>query len=239
MIKPIDHLIHGIGRLVTQFKDSPNLKAYIETLLVEANTLEEVLAEIITSRWLETAEGKQLDIIGSIVGQSRVFIDADAFKFFGFYDYHQAITFGTLSDPTAGGRFIAEGEITTGFRILTDAEYRAFIRARIVRNNTASTPEEIIAQLKFVLDAPLILFRDGNTFYEISVGRKLTPNETILLTQTDIVPKTAGVKVIYYSEFNAGEAFSFEGVPLSKSFGSLADPLLGGPLSSLLDNILI
>lgn len=230
----IDHKELAISRLATQYRESTNLISYIQTLLLEANTLEQVFCDLLEKRWIDTAEGINLDILGSIVGQSRVFIDAEIFEYFGFADNPVAQSFGSVDDVSVGGRFITIGEPTTGLRELSDDEYRTFIRARIARNSTSSTPEDIISQIRFIFDSPLVLFVDGNTQYTISIGRKLSLNEKAILTNTDIIPKTAGVNGVYVTEFDSNNFFGFQGVPNSGGFGSLVNPNQGGKFGKLI-----
>jgi len=231
----INHKDLAESRLATQYRDSIKLIAYIKSLLYEADTLEQVFKDLLEKRWVETATGVNLDIIGSIVGQTREFIDAEIFEYFGFADNPIAQSFGTLSDTGIGGRFRAVGEETTGIRLLTDDEYRVFIKARIVRNSTSSTPEEIISQLRYLFDSPLILIVEGlEASYEISIGRRLTLNEKSIISQTNIVPKTAGVSSNYVTEFDGEDFFSFKGIPGSDGFGSVNNSELGGKFGQLI-----
>lgn len=234
MAELINHKDLGESRLATQFKNSTKLIAYLRVLLNEADTIEQVLHDILNKRWIDTAEGEQLDILGSIVGQSREFIDAEIFSYFGFGGNAQSQSFGTLLDISKGGRWRSLGEAITGKRFLSDNEYRVFIRAKIIRNKTRSTPEDIIAQLLFVWPAPQILFNDGDTFYEVSVGRKLTLNEKAIILYTDIIPKTVGVSVSYVTEYDYDSFFGFAGIPNSEGFGSVNNAALGGKFGNLI-----
>lgn len=234
MVDKIDHKVLAESRLATQFRESVRLISYIKALLVEANNLEEVFCDLLEKRWIDTAEGVNLDIIGSIVGQSREFIDAEIFDYFGFFDNPQAQSLGSINDTSLGGRFRLVDEITTGIRQLTDEEYRLFIKARIVRNSTTSSPEEIISQIRYIFDSPLVLFVDGNTRYEVSIGRKLGLNEKSILFDTDIIPKTAGVQATYVTEFDSNNFFGFQGVPNSLGLGSVINPSQGGKLGNLI-----
>lgn len=230
----IDHKSLAISRLATQFKESTNLISYIRALLLEANNLEGVFCDLLEKRWIDTAEGINLDILGSIVGQSREFIDAEIFDYFGFADNPQAQSFGSVVDASLGGRFKFVDEVTTGIRQLSDDEYRLFIKARISRNRTSSTPENIIAQIRYIFDSPLVLFVDGDTKYEISIGRKLGLNEKSILLDTNIVPKTAGVQASYVTEFDSNNFFGFQGLPNSLGLGSVSNPSQGGKLGNLI-----
>lgn len=230
----IQHLSKGISRLATQYRESINLINYIKVLLSEADTIETVLKDILNKRWLETATGIQLDVLGAIVGQTREFVDAEIFKYFGFDDHPQAQSFGSVYNVGVGGRFITVGEPITGYRLLSDDEYRLYIRARIIRNSTTSTPEEIIAHIRYIFNSPLVILADGNMYYTISIGRKLNLNEKSILVETDIIPNTAGVGFSYVTEFYSDNFFGFIGVPGSRGFGSVNNVNLGGEFGQLI-----
>jgi hypothetical protein len=230
----INHKDKAESRLATEYRDSINLISYIRSLLCDANNLEQVFKDLIDKRWIETASGINLDILGSIVGQSREFIDAEIFDYFGFFDSPIAQSFGTVDDPGVGGRFRIIDEPTQGLRQLNDEEYRLFIKARIIKNSTSSTPEEIISLLSFLFDTNLILLIDGNTSYDISIGKRLSLNEKSIILNTDIIPKTAGVRVNYTTDFDHSNFFSFKGVPGALGFGSINNTELGGRFGQLI-----
>jgi len=234
MATQIDHKALAESRLATQFRESTNFINYIKTLLLEANTLEQVFIDILNERTLDNAIGVQLDILGAIVGQTREFIDAELFEYFGFAINAISQSFGDLSNPAIGGRFIAIDEPITGVRLLNDEEYRLFIRAKIINNSTSSTPEEIIAQIQFIFEADQVLFMDGDTEYQVSIGKILTLNEKSILLNTNVIPKTAGVNATYVTEYDFDDFFGFQGVPNSAGLGSVNDPLLGGKFGNLI-----
>lgn len=233
----IDHKALAISRLATQFRESANLIAYIKALLNEANTLEDVHCSLIERRTIDTATGVNLDIIGAIVGQSREQIDAEIFHYFGFSPHPQANSFGSSSDPSVGGRWRKSGESITGIRLLTDEEYRVFIRARITRNYTSVTAQEVIDALQFIFeDLPVLLVQSGIAAYQLSFGRELTLNEIAILKDTDIIPRPAGVQVSYVAIYNPVNFFAFGssngvGIPNARGFGS-SNGVGGGQFAS-------
>lgn len=233
MAESIEHQDLAISRLAVQYSESVNLIAYIQTLLTEADTLEQVFQGLLTDRWIDTAEGANLDIIGALVGQPRILVDATALSYFGFLTATGAASFGSILDPAVGGRFRAIDEITTGNRELTDDEYRVFIRARIIKNSTMATIQEIIEAVKFVLDVDQVILVEGATSYIVQIGKELTANEKIFITNTDLIPKPAGVGV-GYQEYDATAAFGFGGIPTSLGFGTIGDPNIGGKFASII-----
>lgn len=234
MAELINHKELAESRLATEYKQSVKLISYIKALLLEANTLESVFQNLLTERWIDTAKGVNLDILGSIVGQPRDIVAAELFGYFGFAVNLESGPFGSVSDPTLGDKFRAIGQPITGNRELSDEEYRIWIRARIAKNRTSSTPEDIISQLQLIFGTTQILFIDGNTEYNVSIGRLLTGDEKSILLNFDIIPKTAGVRANYVTQYDDSNFFSFSGIPGSNGFGSLSSPALGGKFGKLI-----
>lgn len=188
----IDHEARAVGRLAGQFAHSPNLKAYLVGVMSEANALEKVFQDILELRSIDTATGKQLDILGELVGQPREFLESSDQIFFGFSGHPQAGAFGDA-------RFKSKGESLSGLRLLTDEEYRVFIRARTFKNSTTSTVQEVTQQIRTILDAPTaqLIRGPGPAEYTVIIGKVLTINEKLIITATDLIPKTAGVTASY------------------------------------------
>lgn len=233
-IEPIDHLELAVERAVTQFKESVNFIGYLKALLVEANNLEEVFTSLLTERWIDTAVGRQLDILGKIVGQPRVIVNATQLFYFGFSPNAGAQSFGDINDPSVGGRFRSIGESTTGNRVLTDAEYREYIKIRIVKNSITPTMLAMQEFFQTLLNTPNINIIDNPMFYIVQIGKVLDPNEKAFLQNATVIPKVAAVGV-EYQEYNPDlPVFGFNGVAGSAGFGDLNDPLIGGYFASLI-----
>ena len=233
MSDPINHKDLAESRLATQFRESTNLINYIRTLLVESDNLEQVYRDLLDKRWIDTAEGINLDIIGSIVGQPRILVDATTLFYFGFDGAAGAQSFGTINDAGIGGRFRGVDEPITGNRELIDVEYRAYIKARIVKNSVIPTLPEMLSFFRFLYDTTQIIIIDQPMFYTVQIGRLLTANEKAFLINTDLVPKVAAVNVSY-QEYDSNIAFGFGGIPNSLGFGSVSNPNIGGKFASII-----
>lgn len=233
MSDPIDHLTLAESRLATQFRDSENLINYLRALMVEAPNLEQVFRDIIDQRWLDTAEGVNLDILGAIVGQPRILVNASIVYYFGFTGASGAQPFGTLVDDSIGGRFRSYKEPTAGNRELTDTEYRAFIKSRIVKNSITPTIPQMISFFRFLFNTDEVIVLDGPMSYVIQIGRILSANEKSFLLNTDVAPKVAAVRATYM-EYDADNAFGFAGIPNSLGFGSVNNSNIGGKFASLI-----
>jgi hypothetical protein len=74
------HVVQAIARLAYQFEDSENFQNLISVFATRTQQIENVLDELITDRWTDTAEGTQLDELGLIVGQCRGGCSDSCFK---------------------------------------------------------------------------------------------------------------------------------------------------------------
>lgn len=66
-----DHVEQGLSRLLWQFKDKPRIAAWTRSYLRQVQLLEDAAWDVLIKRWIDYAEGVQLDVIGKIVGELR------------------------------------------------------------------------------------------------------------------------------------------------------------------------
>lgn len=228
----VDYLEQARERTTEQFKleSAPVFDKYLQLLIQGFQNTEEVYRQLMTLRSVDTATGSQLDIIGNIVGQDRELLAADLFDFFGMQGALNAFPMGDLEDPTIGGIFYSYGTDMGGNIQLDDETYRIFIKAKIYKNNTSSTPEEFIQAVKLILNLDQIaIIQDGDGQATVLFGRPLTPSERVYISYISysqgypsrLLPKTVGVR-INYGEFLQNNYFGFADSPGAKGFGDLA-----------------
>ena len=92
-----------------------------------------------------------LDLIGEIVGQPRELIDIDILEFLDS-NIHQEV-WGMLLIVVLV--FFSSGQSTKGNIVLSDDMYRLFIRAKIAKNVTRATPEDIMSFCNFIFESNL------------------------------------------------------------------------------------
>lgn len=213
MITPFyeeDYLGVARSRITEQFKDKEVIDRFLQLLIFAQTELQTVFKDLMQLRSLDTATGEQLNILGRIVGQDRVLLNSDLYDFFGFQGALKAGSMGTLGDPNIGSIFYSLGEPLGGNIELSDETYRLFIRAKILKNTTASTSEEFIRSINLIFgDSSIIAIEDESPEYSGNVlvlfGRPLSDFERGLLNYTDnssgyasgLIPKTFGVNVRY------------------------------------------
>lgn len=183
-------------RLASQFQESPNLIAYIKALTKVADELDCVFEDLHSVVDLDNATGAQLDLVGQLVGQPRAFVPN--------------IDPATFTFDIGPGFDLGEFIINDGFTELSDEDYRKWIRARIVRNTNQITPEDIIANVRFVFGQDVeVFFIDGETQYIVNIGATLSLSDRYLIEQTDILPRTAGVNGVFGVSFDEN-SFRFD-----------------------------
>ncbi len=78
--KITDHVVQAKARMLSQYKGKPRFEGMIEAVTQDAQSLEETLFDMYYERSVNSAIGKQLDIIGNIVGQPRLGMLDDVYR---------------------------------------------------------------------------------------------------------------------------------------------------------------
>jgi len=116
------------GMLLSQYKESPLLRAYLLAYIEEMDLLFQSIEEVHFGRMLEHAVGAQLDIIGVILQQTRdVVLPIINFGFVG------AQNVGKMADeaaPAEGGVFLDEYISGLSVTPLNDSEYRKMLQCK-------------------------------------------------------------------------------------------------------------
>ncbi|MEE9382836.1 MAG: DUF2612 domain-containing protein [Nannocystaceae bacterium] len=211
----------AIGRLIDQYKDSPKIVDLIELFAAEATELQEAQFSVLDGFDLETATGTALDTIGIIIGLPRPLVDAEIFDYFGFAGASGATSFGDLTDPAVGGRFLSTFGELTGQVPMEDEDYRIHIKAKLLRNNGSATPEDILEIVRLVFPDSGVTTVDATKIANIQLvfGRHLSTIEKGLVLLDDLngqgdrlIPRSAGVSIDYVESLGAA-AFGFAGSP--------------------------
>jgi hypothetical protein len=175
--------------------------------------LNQAVNDLKNKRWIDTAEGVQLDGIGEIVDRDRQIDEAIAIKVFGFYGQPNVAGFGQA-------RFRGANESNLASYILEDTEYRLVLALKAMKNNSRATAEDTIKSLNYVFGAPYIVLQEvGNANLIIGIAKRLTDNEIMLSQAVDLIVKAGGVGIKYKSYFPVGY-FGFLGQPNAAGFGS-------------------
>lgn len=219
---PIDHVERMRQHLISQFQwdvvddkiygDKPVLRAVLTALGEEMDEINGAINDLKDKRWIDTAEGVQLDGIGEIVDRDRQIDEAIAIKVFGFYGQPNVAGFGQA-------RFRGANEPNLASYILEDTEYRLVLALKAMKNNSRATAEDTIKSLKYVFNAPYVVLEEvGNANLVIGIAKQLTDNEILLSQAVDLIVKAGGVGVKYKAYYPTAY-FGFLGQPNAAGFG--------------------
>lgn len=139
--------------LLAQYKDSPNLSAYIGCFMAEVDIISKAIEDSINLRYLADAFGKQLDVIGEIVGLSRIFYGAAALGYFGFYDDPQSEvpSIGDAFNPAIGGVLKSVTDRASADFVMGDDQYKKAIYAKIIKNMTNCCIEDVLRYIDLII----------------------------------------------------------------------------------------
>jgi len=193
----------------SQYNESPVFLAFIEALNKEADNILLETNRVIDLRWVDTATGANLDILGLIVGVGREVVDFIETIFFGYDPDPTAKSFGDLNDPSVGGIY-RDGLLNpVQTRLLSDDEYRLLIAAKILKNQTEITPNDVLQITRYIMTA---FFTDGESIqlevvdandggtearFTIRIYRDLDGSQQALIQTLDMVPRPVGVAIEY------------------------------------------
>jgi hypothetical protein len=194
------------------YDDKPVLRAILTAMGAEMDELNQVVNDLKNKRWIDTAEGVQLDGIGEIVDRNRQIDRAIAVQVFGFQGQPNIAGFGEA-------RFRGADESTLATYILDDSEYKLVLALKAMKNNSRATAVDTINSLKYIYNAPAISYEEvGNANVIVGIGKKLTDNEKLLANAVDLVVKAGGVGMKYKSYYPSNY-FGFLGQPNACGFG--------------------
>lgn len=209
--------------VANQYKNSPLLIAYFQALAVEMDDLEAQALAVIQKRYFEGAEGIQLDIIGNIIGITREVVDFTQFIYFGFDPDPTAKTYddGGL-DLAQAGRFRSTEEAGDVTKLLSDGEFKAVLAAKILKNTSDITPNEVIVITREILKVMFIqgdvievtIQELGNAAFNIVIGAELDGAQQAFIASLDLIPRPAGVRIGYVYEAPSTDLLGGDGLTL-------------------------
>lgn len=200
----VDYYAEAQTRYTDAFKDKPIFDKYLRLMLDGFLPIQEATKQLMQLRSLDVATGKNLDIIGDIVGQERILVNTGLYVYFGMNEDITAGTLGTVTDSSKGyPLYSITNESTSDYRYIDDETYRLFIRSKILKNVSGVSPEEIIEFFNFLFQADQTLITEQYPAKcTIRIGKILSYQEDQFLAYsvmnegyTDrLFPKPVGVE---------------------------------------------
>lgn len=172
-----------------QLRESPNYIEVIRLLAEDFDEASDIYDYIAKNINVLNARGVWLDLIGDIVGVSRVFEKEIQPVFFGFDDQPNTTGFGQA-------RFRELDDKTTASSVLNDDDYRVVIIGQIARNYGDVSEVGVATSVLNMTQADNVLvYQSGPATFSVYVIGLISDNIKSILNGTDIIPRAAGVKM--------------------------------------------
>lgn len=195
------------SRVATQYRTATKLKATISLLAECFQDIEDCAVGIPSLRDPAIATGVNLDVVGELVGQSRVLTDGTVLG--------DGIAVGAPGGPTL---------------------YRAAIQQRILRNKSIGSGPEFVAALEYIFGATPFRFVDlGGMAVIVEFGTGAAPtSDRVALLDSGPVPRAMAVGV-GRDWYDAASYFAFaEDIGAgAKGFGEIGDATKGGKFAEI------
>ncbi|SET17492.1 DUF2612 domain-containing protein [Thorsellia anophelis] len=203
--------------LIWQYKTKPKALGTIK-----------LLTKIFESSWhgiqtlpkaldIETATGKNLDLIGKHVGQNRILTDFNARPLFGFYGAENGLGF-RRNRVSAGGVFYRYKDSLKQSIRLNDTDYRFLIKCRIAKNYQTATIGDVSRMLAFIFSNNSIAYDNFDMTLSVFIeDQSLSTFKRYVIKNLDILPRPVGVGIKYYLAV-PDKPFGFKGAPDAGGF---------------------
>ncbi|CNH77647.1 DUF2612 domain-containing protein [Yersinia pekkanenii] len=205
-----DHNKKALSRVYWRYKNSPNLIKWIKSLPdIAQHSIEDQIYKINELLDIDNAEGDQLDICGRIAGfPYRPLIRSDFVFVFAYNG-----TGGAQPYDVAPYKPINE---SVRMVPLSDFMYRVVIKAKIQKNNSIATIDDIKVAVDYILNVNSVVI-DGQdmTIKTIWVNEKIPANILVLIELFDLIPRPQGVnaKLIRFNHHPFAYKGTFDAQP--------------------------
>lgn len=176
-------------RIYAQYRNKPNATRWYNITRGISYSLYEAMQKVRKLYDIDTNVGRQLDIIGRIVGIDRSYISDIAMQQSMYKKDADGAMYGRISsmysDGTVAGRLDMNDEL-----------FRLVIKAKIIKNNTNAYYDDILRGFRTLFprisDVWLRDYEDMS--FDITYIGNLQPIERWALLNIELLPKPAGVR---------------------------------------------
>lgn len=141
--------------LISQYRDSSNFIAYLSAFVEQFEEIHQAAVDTINKRYIDVATGAQLDVIAELVGAGRILYGLPRAGDFGWYRTQEALGHGDDNNPGAlAGPMKSDGDSDTRDYVLNDDLLRNWISARIVKNTSRCSIEDVITYFRLMTNYP-------------------------------------------------------------------------------------
>ena len=154
------------SRLTDRHRSDESFLAILDTLIeLKEERQREYLSLVDTFLDIDKSTGKNLDVIGKLIGEERTLVNFIDRSYFGFLG-------ARLAEPYDIGYWYSLYKNKYGtLRTLTDEEYRRVLKARIVKNSSDNNRNSFLKVLNLLLDnkSSVVIESENNKAIEIRI----------------------------------------------------------------------
>lgn len=163
-MKEQDYKITARSRLTDRHRSDETFLAILDTLVeIKSQRQKQYLSIADTLLDIDKSEGKNLDLIGKLIGEERTLVNFIDRSYFGFLG-------ARLSESYDIGYWYSLYKNKYGtLRTLTDEEYRRVLKARVVKNSSDNNRNSFLEVLNILLgnDSAVIVEYEDNVGIEV------------------------------------------------------------------------
>ncbi|BBE09473.1 Uncharacterized protein MCB1EB_1312 [Mycoavidus cysteinexigens] len=202
--------------LIWQYKGKPKAHATAQLIDHYFSDTWRGLADLPNALHIETASGKNLDLVGQHVGQSRILKGLAPRHLFSFERAPGAK--GLSRAGLGGGKWYRKGDVITDSVVLDDDDFRFLIKCRIAKNHMTGTIPDITHALDFIFGGQAAVYDQYDMSFTVTIrSDQITAFKRYAIRTLDILPRPAGANVNYVVLANI-TAFGFANSPGAFAF---------------------
>lgn len=178
---------------IIQYRDKPTFDAILTSLLEQFEKVYTLYSSFDDAYDVDKAVGVQLDILGKIVGISRIVPSVLLKKYFGFSGTFNAGTFGKAIFKSGNEAVLSDTK-------LNDSDYRFLIKAKVIRNFTycsISKPDTLNMQkaIDFLFNNKGWIKNNYNMTFDLYVSSVFDLDKIALIQAMDLFPLPKGTRI--------------------------------------------
>lgn len=185
----VDDNSDPLRRVYAQYRNKPKIIEWIQICTVLGASIYQTSMMLRKSYNIDSASSELLNVIGRVVVLPRTFVSP--------VNLNPPMVASSVNDPWEVGEESQQlsGLSTDSDSTMSDELYQLGIKAKIVKNNSSGTIEDVLAGAVFLLpDANIVRVVDGeNMTFSIEYTGTITELEMYAITNTSMVPKPQGV----------------------------------------------
>jgi hypothetical protein len=223
-IDPATLIEDGIDRILTQYRESPNLIFLLRTYMAKAAEVHSAICALPEYFDIETAVGDQLTLLGKRMGFPRCHCVCIVPPVFGF------ACEGVVSDyPIVGfcgdGTWVGCGEGGISEICISDDEmYRKFLKVRRYQMLRRYSIDDLTVSIRELYGEDAVVLDAGQGRVVIAPFRELTQAETSLLQVVPrVLPVAPGIRSLFH--FGIFPVFGF-----GQGWGGFCEEINGDPI---------